>query len=72
VKGSGGSLTQLERLKNTTTSDIIGTKLKGLNNVTQNGVISWHTSGDAEEHYKEGCNILAHYWRGSRTLQTRV
>jgi len=34
-----------------------------LKNTTKNGVISWHTTGEGGEHYKEWCNIVAHYWR---------
>jgi hypothetical protein len=44
----------MERLKNTTrTVYYLGTLLDKLKNSTQNGAISWHTSGGAEEHYKE-------------------
>jgi hypothetical protein len=42
----------------------LGTILDRLKNTTKNGVIYWHNIGQAEEHYKEQCNIMAQYWTG--------
>jgi hypothetical protein len=47
----------------------LGTILDRLKNTTTNSVISWHNTGQAEEHYNEQCNIMAQYWTGWRTLQ---
>ena len=58
MKGSGGSLTQLERLKNTTTSDIyLGTLWETLKNITKKGIISLPTIVGAKENYKERCTL---------------
>jgi hypothetical protein len=43
-----------------------------LKNTTKNGVISWHTIGDAEEHYTERCTLGTLLERFKNTIKNGV